>query len=75
MSDPWRLASAVLSGRCDRRYVDAEGVAWCVHEREAAGREPALYFETNGLFRRVTDYPAGWRDLPTGDLEALSHKT
>jgi hypothetical protein len=24
-------------------------------------------------FRRVTHYPLHWRDLPTGDLEILSH--
>lgn len=74
--EPWRIALVALSGgSCDRRYVDAHGVAWCVRELAVAERGAALYFETTTLFRRVTDYPADWRDLPTGELEILSHGT
>jgi len=59
----------------ERRYVDAGGVAWSVRERVTLGRNPALYFESPGAFRRVTHYPPGWRDLPPGELEILSLKT
>jgi hypothetical protein len=76
MGEPLGVASEALSsGPCDRRYVDAGGVVWCVHERELPGLGPALYFETPTSFRRVTDYPADWRALPTGELEILSLKT
>jgi hypothetical protein len=56
-----------------RQFHDADGVSWHVREREEGGRPPALYFETEMAFRRVTHYPLHWRDLPTGDLEILSH--
>jgi len=58
-----------------RRFRDADGVNWHVREREAVGCPPALYFETEMAFRRVTRYPLDWRDLPTAELEILSHAT
>jgi hypothetical protein len=59
-----------------RRYQDGDGVRWQVRElRNTAARLPALYFESDSAFRRVTRYPADWRDLPTGELEILSHGT
>jgi len=73
MGGPWRVASEPLStGPGDRRYVDARGMVGCVRERDLPGGSPALYFETTTAFRRVTDYPADWRDLPTSELEILS---
>ena len=70
MREWWQVAEDSLSG--DRRYVDAEGVVWRVRERDLPGRSPALYFETTTAFRRVTQYPNDWRELPTGELEILS---
>jgi hypothetical protein len=58
-----------------RRFRDADGVNWQVREREKAGRPPALYFESEMAFRRVTHYPSDWRDLPTAELEILGHAT
>jgi len=58
-----------------RRYCDANGVAWRVQELQPPDLAPALYFEYDRGFRRVTNYPADWRDLPTGELEILSHET
>ena len=58
-----------------RRFHDADGVSWYVSEREKGGRPPALYFETEMAFRRVARYPLDWRDLPTAELEILSHAT
>jgi hypothetical protein len=55
-----------------RRYEDANGVVWRVRERQPLHLPPALYFETDAAFRRVTNYPADWRDLPTAELEILS---
>ena len=58
-----------------RRFSDADGVTWRVREFQPADRAPALYFETETAFRRVTEYPPDWRDLPTAELEILSHGT
>jgi hypothetical protein len=59
----------------ERRFLDADGVSWRVSELQVPGRPAALYFETDGSFRRVSDYPSDWRDLPTGELEILSRGT
>jgi hypothetical protein len=61
-----------------RSFVDpADGSRWTVVERAPSGeREDApgrsLYFVSDGIFRRVRTYPAGWRDLPDAELAALS---
>jgi hypothetical protein len=62
-------------GPCERRYVDPSGIAWCVHELSVLNRPPALYFESVGAFRRVSEYPADWLLLTTDEIEILSHKT
>ena len=67
----WKPAGAAAG----RRFHDADGVTWHVGEREVEGHPPALYFETEMAFRRVTHYPLDWRDLPTAELEILSHAT
>lgn len=66
---------ALVPGHCDRRYVDAAGVHWCVRERRVGGHGPALYFESTTAFRRVRRYPDNWRDLGDNELELLSLKT
>jgi hypothetical protein len=58
-----------------RKFSDAHGIAWLVREIRSLERPPALYFECDTAFRRVTRYPTDWRDLSTGELEALSHST
>lgn len=63
------------SHRTPRLFIDANGVAWRVTELQPRDHAPALYFENDGAFRRVTDYPANWRDLPTCELEILSYRT
>ena len=74
MPDILRLV-ALPAGPRERRYVDADGVAWCVREKATLGRGPALYFLSVGTFRRVTRYPDDWQDLAPGELEVLSRKT
>ncbi len=59
----------------ERRFLDADGVNWRVRELRMPARPTALYFETEGSFCRVADYPSDWRDLPTAELEILSHGT
>jgi hypothetical protein len=58
-------------------YVDEDDVLWTVTERDADGvpgsRGPrCLIFASSEAFRRVWRYPAGWRDLLTANLIALS---
>lgn len=60
------------ASRPGRRYVDARGVAWYVRERVVGDRGTALYFESSVAFRRVTEYPPDWWDLPTDELEIVS---
>jgi hypothetical protein len=66
---------ALPADRGERRYVDADGVSWCVREKTTLGRGPALYFMSVGTFRRVTQYPDDWQALAAGELEALSRQT
>lgn len=68
-------AGARPDRRVVRDYIDGDGVAWHVQERQAADREFALYFENGGAFRRVTHYPRDWSQLPSAELEVLSRGT
>ena len=38
-------------------------------------RGPSLVFETDGVVRRVRNYPADWRSLPDDELLALSERS
>lgn len=58
-----------------RMFNDADGVLWRVREWKVPERPPALYFESDYAFRRVANYPPDWRDLPTDELEILSHES
>jgi hypothetical protein len=58
-------------------FVDNDGVPWSVTERdthEVPGKraERCLIFASSDAVRRVWQYPAGWRDLLTPSLIALS---
>ena len=56
-----------------RHYDDTLGVRWRVREMQRRNRPPALYFESDAAFRRVTDYPRNWEALTGIELELLSH--
>jgi hypothetical protein len=58
-----------------RRYVDIDGVRWCVREVHPKTRQTALYFESDVSFRRVAHYPLDWETLSTGELAVLSRGT
>lgn len=61
------------SAESSRRRLVADGVTWTV--RLYAGydrrRGPDLLFESDGVVRRVRDYPADWFTLPAAALFAL----
>ena len=51
-----------------------DGVRWSVCEKRPPNRTPALYFESDAAFRRVTEYPVEWQELTAVELERLSHR-
>ena len=68
---PFRIVGGGVS------FVDNEHVLWTVTERDAhdvPGKRGirCLIFASPDAVRRVWDYPAGWRDLLTPSLIALS---
>lgn len=70
-SEPLRTVGGGVS------FVDNEDVLWTVTEHDALdvpGKRGArcLIFVSSDAARRVWQYPAGWRDLLTPSLIALS---
>ena len=63
---------SIANDTAGRRFSDENGTQWRVREVQTPDRPAALYFENDVAFRRVTQYPTDWRDLPTRELEILS---
>lgn len=63
-----------------RHLVDAHGREWHVYERSDATDSPvpgrqSLVFDTEGIVRRLWQYPAAWRELPDDALLRLMDDT
>ena len=59
-----------------RHILDALGREWHVYERSEAADAPvpgrqSLVFDTEGIVRRLWQYPQGWRELPDEALLGL----
>lgn len=59
-----------------RTVVDAECREWRVYERSAGELSPtagrvSLIFDTDGIVRRLWQYPSGWATLADSDLLGL----
>lgn len=58
------------------RYRDSAGIVWRVYERPFPALDrrsgQSLVFESDGMIRRVRQYPPEWRGLTPDELEALS---
>ena len=59
------------------QYLDRDGARWRVSERDCrcvpgARATRCLVFMSECVFRRIWEYPAGWRTLPVAALIALS---
>jgi len=59
-----------------RHLVDQLGREWHVYERGSSAQSPlpgcrSLVFDTEGIVRRLWQYPAGWIDLPDEALLGL----
>lgn len=75
--EPGRQGPAPGRGVGFVEFVDPDNVRWRVTEREArrtpgARGEWCLVFACADSWRRVWDYPPGWRDLPVADFVVLS---
>jgi hypothetical protein len=60
-----------------REFIDSRQVRWCVYESprpcaDGTTRPGSLIFESDGVIRRVRDFPVDWRTLTDAELEALS---
>jgi hypothetical protein len=62
---PWRPAIT-------RQISDADGKVWRVVELVQETGARALVFDSDGIFRRIREFPADWRSLDDADLLALS---
>jgi hypothetical protein len=59
-----------------RHLVDALGREWHVYERGNSAQAPmpgrqSLVFDTEGIVRRLWQYPRGWAELPDDALLGL----
>ena len=72
--DP-RLSSLQLAQRTARSLV-SDGILWRVYELPPSQFDrrgtPSLIFESDGLVRRVRNYPPEWRALTDEALLTLS---
>jgi hypothetical protein len=73
--------SAVDVPRGPRRFLDTAHRLWSVRECRCDGRIPGargsscLVFETDGVTRRVWQYPEHWQQLTNAELEHVSSGT
>jgi hypothetical protein len=56
----------------DRLLHDADGREWRVIELREGMNAPALVFDSDGVFRRVREYPLEWATLDDEALLRLS---
>ena len=54
------------------RELSIRGRRWTVHERETPDGRRSLIFLTEGVARRVVNYPDRWHELPDSELSLLS---
>jgi hypothetical protein len=72
-SDP--LEPAIQEGEPPVRVIQADATEWRVYEQPPVydrRRRPDLVFESEGVIRRVRNYPTNWLDLTDDELIAVS---
>lgn len=57
------------------RTFRVHGIQWTVCEHADSERGSALVFYATGVARRVTRYPADWKQIPAEQLYAVSWQT
>ena len=73
-SPPIDMAPPECAGLPTRTFR-LNGTHWTVCEHAGPPRGPALVFYAPGIARRVTSYPANWRELPIEQLYDVSWGT
>ncbi len=71
--NPRRTGDELREAQRTARHIVAEGVTWLVYELGLPydRRRTSLVFESDGLVRRVRNYPAEWRELTDTELLRL----
>jgi hypothetical protein len=68
--------SARTRGLAECRVIEAGDGEWRVYELDCGNYDrragPSLVFESDGVLRRVRDYPPNWRDLSDAELMEVS---
>lgn len=68
--------SARSRGLADCRVVETRDGQWRVYELDGGQYDrrasPSLVFESDGVLRRVRDYPPNWRELSDNELMEVS---
>lgn len=68
--------SARARGLADCRVIETGDGQWRVYELDGGQYDrrasPSLVFESDGVLRRVRDYPGNWRELSDGELMEVS---
>ena len=68
--------SARARGLADCRVIETGDGQWRVYELDGGQYDrrasPSLVFESDGVLRRVRDYPGNWRELSDGGLMEVS---
>lgn len=68
--------SARARGLANGRTVETDDGQWRVYELESGPYDRrsgcSLIFESDGVLRRVRDYPVDWRELSDAELMAVS---
>jgi hypothetical protein len=75
-SDERPYQSARARGLAGCRTVDTDDGQWRVYELESGPYDRrsgcSLIFESDGVLRRVRDYPTNWRELSDTELMVVS---
>lgn len=72
-SDP--LEPTIQEGESPVRVIQMDATEWRVYEQPPVydrRRRPDLVFESEGVIRRVRNYPTNWLDLTDDELFAVS---
>lgn len=68
--------SARARGLADCRIIESGEGQWRVYQLDGGQYDrrtgPSLVFESDGVLRRVRDYPSNWRELSDAELMEVS---
>lgn len=74
-SEPDPLEPTIHKGESPIRVINTDETEWRVYEQVATydrRRRPDLVFESDGVIRRVRNYPTNWVELTDEELLDVS---